>query len=648
MVLNGDRMKKIILFLSCLLTGPLWAAGPASLTVSSGTFLAVDGFTNTNGNFRQAATIGDAVGQQTIKVDASSSAYINLQEVGGSAISASNPVPVQSTGTTAVSGTFWQTTQPVSVATPYQVFVSSYGTYGSTVAAVVINSPTVNANLNSGVNTIGTVNAVQSGNWNIGITTVSQSGTWTVGVTGSSVTIYSPNNNTTPIPVTATLSSGAQSIVVNTSTQTVGYGTGLSSVPVNVLNTVNIAGSVTSTPGPIEVVSSSGGYINVGWQTSNGSVPVVLQGITTSVPLPVQSTGTTAVSGTFWQTTQPVSGTVGVTGSSVTIYSPNNNTTAIPVSGTFYQGTQPVSVATPYQVYVSSYGVNGSSIAAFQGGAPWSVSQSGNWNVGVTTVSTSNQDFVMDISSFNHSLINNTTNPLPVQDTGTVTVYGNLADNGAAAATNRIATTPTIYQQTYLNGTAATQGRNGALSQGTDGLLWTAQLPAMRPASYSASTGTITSVASATDISMICGNATNTVLLYSIRMSCTQTTAGVIAISIMKRSTADTLNAASTMTAVAQDSNYSTAYSSVTYWQTSNPTSLGTLVGPIDTADIGCMATGTASPNDIYVSPSDWKMKPIVLRGTGQCVAVNLGGNTVTGGSFAVTYDWMEVTTLTP
>lgn len=413
-----------------------------------------------------------------------------------------------------------------------------------------------------------------------------------------------------------------------------------------------------------------------------------------------------------------------VSGSSVTVFSPNNNTTAIPVSGTFYQATQPVSVATPYQVYVASYGVNGSSVAAFEGGAwnlgvttvtfngtgqpvnatqtgnwnvgittvsqsgTWTVqpgntpnttawlvtggtmvvtgsggagvpvtgtfyqsiqpvSQSGAWNVGVTTVSTSGQDFVADISSFNHTLISGT-NPIPVQDTGTVSVIGTLADNGAAAATNRVATTPTIYQQTYLNGTAATQGRNGALSQGTDGLLWTANLPAMRPASYSASTGTLTSVASATDIAMLCGNASNTVLLYSMRVSCTQTTAGIIPISIMKRSTADTLNAASTMTAVAQDSNYAGAVSTVTYWQTSNPTSLGTLVGALDTDRLGCMATGTATPNDIYISPSDWKMKPIVLRGTGQCVAVNLGGSTVTGGTFDVTYSWIETSTITP
>ena len=227
----------------------------------------------------------------------------------------------------------------------------------------------------------------------------------------------------------------------------------------------------------------------------------------------------------------------------------------------------------------------------------------------------------------------------------TVVATATFGDNGVAATTNRMPTLPTIYQTGYLNGTAATQGRNGAASQGTDGLLWTATLPAMRPASYSASTGTIASAASATDITEICGNASNTVLLYSMRVSCTETTAGNVSINIQKRSTADT-GVFSTMTVVAQDSNYAAGVSSAT-WETANPT-VGTLVGNLDSYKLGCMATGTATPNDIYISPADWRMKPIVLRGTAQCVAVNLGGVTVSGGSFTVTYSWIETPTITP
>lgn len=222
-------------------------------------------------------------------------------------------------------------------------------------------------------------------------------------------------------------------------------------------------------------------------------------------------------------------------------------------------------------------------------------------------------------------------------------MVGTLADNGAAAGTNRFATLPAIYQTSYLNGTAATQGRNGALSQGTDGLLWTASLPAIRPASFAAS-ATVTSAASATDIAVMPGNASNTALLTRIRVSCTQTTAGIVTLNIIKRSAADTAGTSAAMTVVQDDSNTSAGVSApLTY--TANPTT-GTTVGNVDTVKVGCMATGTTSPNDIYIL--NRQQKPLVLRGTAQQIAVNLGGTTVTGGSFAITFEWIETATITP
>lgn len=230
-----------------------------------------------------------------------------------------------------------------------------------------------------------------------------------------------------------------------------------------------------------------------------------------------------------------------------------------------------------------------------------------------------------------------------------VQVVGSLSDNGAASATNRAGVLPSIYQNNYLNGTAATQGRNGALSQGTDGLLWTASLPAIRPASFSASTGTIIPATSATHIAAICGNPTNTVLVYGLRVSCTQTTAGNVGIGIVKTSSTFA-GAYTTMTVTADDSNMNVAVSSA-IWLQVNPTNPGLGTGNLfflDNYKLGCMAAATASPDDMYISPADWRMKPIVLRGVSQCVAVNLLSTTVTGGSFAVTFDWMETTTISP
>lgn len=234
------------------------------------------------------------------------------------------------------------------------------------------------------------------------------------------------------------------------------------------------------------------------------------------------------------------------------------------------------------------------------------------------------------------------------------TFTGTLADNGVAAATNRIGTTDGIYQTTYLNGTAATQGRNAAASMGTDGLLWTAALPALRPVDYHASSATQVA-ASATDIAEVCGNATTTTLITSIRVSCTETTAGIVHLSILKRSTANSNVTAgiSTMTVVASDSNYAANSTTATYVYTGNPTR-GTLLGQLDSYNIGCMAAGTAAPNDIYISPAWWRTKPIVLRNTRECVTVSLAngidgiGTTVTGGVFNIAYDFIELTAITP
>jgi hypothetical protein len=228
---------------------------------------------------------------------------------------------------------------------------------------------------------------------------------------------------------------------------------------------------------------------------------------------------------------------------------------------------------------------------------------------------------------------------------------GTLSNNGAAAAGNRIGTLPGIAQTDYNNGTASTQGRDVAANVGTDGLLWVASLPAMRPASYHSSTQ-LTAIGTGTDIAVMPGNATNTALLTGIRVSCVQTTAGIINLSVLKRSTADSAGTTQAMTVVPDDSNYAAA-SSAPIAYTAPPTK-GTLVGALDIQRVGCLAAATASPNDIYISPANWRMKPIVLRGTAQQVAVNVAtpidgaGTAIAGSIINVTFEWIETKTITP
>jgi hypothetical protein len=219
------------------------------------------------------------------------------------------------------------------------------------------------------------------------------------------------------------------------------------------------------------------------------------------------------------------------------------------------------------------------------------------------------------------------------------TVVGSLSDNGAANTTNRVGTLPAIAQSNLPS--AATAGRNTALRTDLSGTLFASNFPVGLTTYVAVGSGS--TAASATDIAVLPGNATNTVVVSQVEVSCTQTTAGINDILLVKRSSADTSGTSSAMTAVPFDSNNAAAVSAPLFY-TANPTT-GTLVGTVDRQKIGMMATATASPNDVYI----WKPnvgQSITLRGTAQQLAVNLNGVTVTGGSCAVTFTWVETTGL--
>jgi hypothetical protein len=127
-------------------------------------------------------------------------------------------------------------------------------------------------------------------------------------------------------------------------------------------------------------------------------------------------------------------------------------------------------------------------------------------------------------------------------------------------------------------------------------------------------------------------------------ISCTQTTAGTVHFSLIKRSAADTGGTSASMTAVPDDANYAAAVSAPLSYTGTGPTA-GAAVGDVDDAIIGCNATTTAGPNDIYIL--NRQNKPIVLRGTAQQLAINSNG-AITGGELTVKFEWVETTTALP
>ena len=158
---------------------------------------------------------------------------------------------------------------------------------------------------------------------------------------------------------------------------------------------------------------------------------------------------------------------------------------------------------------------------------------------------------------------------------------------------------------------------------------------------YSASATNITVAATATDVFTITGSATKTIRIFKIRLSGVQTTSGLVSVLMLKRSTANTAGTPAASPAVPHDSNNAAATATVVSY-TANPT-IGTLVGNIR-SDKFLVTTPTATstqPGLLY----DFGNRPgqaIVLRGVNQVFALNLNGVTVTGGSFSYAVEWTE------
>jgi hypothetical protein len=119
-----------------------------------------------------------------------------------------------------------------------------------------------------------------------------------------------------------------------------------------------------------KTTGGGGGYVDVKVNPSGalaadvtGTVAVTGTFWQTTQPVSIASMPTTPVTGTFWQATQPVSGPLTDT---------QLRATAVPVSGTFWQTTQPVSLASLPAL------ATGSNVIG-------AVTQSGTWNIGSIT-----------------------------------------------------------------------------------------------------------------------------------------------------------------------------------------------------------------------------------------------------------------------
>lgn len=156
---------------------------------------------------------------------------------------------------------------------------------------------------------------------------------------------------------------------------------------------------------------------------------------------------------------------------------------------------------------------------------------------------------------------------------------------------------------------------------------------------FSACALAFTAANSATDIFTITGSASKTIRVTKIEITASQTTAGSNNVVVLKRSTANSAGTSTTLTNVKHDSNNASATATVRSY-TANPTT-GTLVGNIrvDKMQIAtALLTSQVITHDFGNRPS----QSIVLRGTGEVLAINLNATTITGNNFNIFIEWTE------
>lgn len=203
----------------------------------------------------------------------------------------------------AVTGAFWQTTQPVSGTVTANAGTGTMNENLAQVNGTAIGSPTA-----AGTSATGNILAIQ-------------------GVTGGvpiSVSGGGGGGGGAPLTGGATTANAASQAVGIAATN------GTNQVPLfaTAANALKVDNSAVTQP-------VSGTF----WQTTQ---PVSGTFFQTTQPVSIATMPSTPVTGTFWQATQPVSGTFFQTTQPVSIASMPTT----PVTGTFWQATQPVSLAT--------------------------------------------------------------------------------------------------------------------------------------------------------------------------------------------------------------------------------------------------------------------------------------------------------------
>jgi hypothetical protein len=223
---------------------------------------------------------------------------------------------------------------------------------------------------------------------------------------------------------------------------------------------------------------------------------------------------------------------------------------------------------------------------------------------------------------------------VPVQDGS-----GNVIDPSKQGAPNTVANGWPVKTTDGTNTVTIKAAGVGATGSDTAEVVDIRQ-PTIATYTY---TATFTAAATPTDIFVVGGSGTKTIRVQKVCFSATQTTAGMMSFFLIKRSSADTAGTSGTVASIPHDSNSAAATASVLQY-TANPT-LGGTVGTVRRSLVMVPATTTALHDGEFCwdfSLSNYT-QGVVLRGTAQQLAVNLGGATLPTG-FALQYVTATIT----
>lgn len=157
---------------------------------------------------------------------------------------------------------------------------------------------------------------------------------------------------------------------------------------------------------------------------------------------------------------------------------------------------------------------------------------------------------------------------------------------------------------------------------------------------YSAAAA-FTPAATPTDVFTINGSVSKTVRVHQISVSFTATAAtSNILLSLIKRSTTNTGGTSAAATMVPHDSSNAAGTAIINSW-TANPGALGTTVGTVETI---FASANTAGQTVVFNYGSALGDQSIVLRGSGEVLAVNLEGAALAGGELLrCKVKWTEI-----